>query len=249
MIKFIFIILLLFPMVSSAGTILPEVSDSKYVEYGKQHKCVVKFFGKLKDSKEPNALAFGSAVVIKHRWLITAAHVVHHTEQPYIFLDEKKIDIDKVIVHPKFEFSEKFLSMDDIAICHSAEDINLDFYPELYSEENELGKVCSVSGYGATGSGDTGSIKNDNIKRAGSNKVIEVTDHLLKCDMSRKNFTSLEFLIAHGDSGGGLFIDKKLAGVNSFVASDDKKPDSSFGDESCHTRICKYKSWIQENTK
>jgi hypothetical protein len=114
--------------------------------------------------------------------------------------------------------------------------------------EDELDKICSISGYGSTGTGITGAVKYDDKKRAGSNKIMEVTDHLLKCDMSRQNPTSLEFLIAHGDSGGGLFIDKKLAGINSFVASDDK-PDSSFGDESCHTRVCKYKIWLEENMK
>jgi hypothetical protein len=245
--KFIFIFLLLFPIISEAGTIRPEISDSKYVDYGSQHKCVVKLLGKLKDSDNPDVFAFGSAVIINSRWVVTAAHVTYCTEDQYILLDDKKINIEKTIPHPDFNYGDT-LSMCDIALCRTTEDVNIDFYPELYSNEDELDKICSISGYGSTGTGITGAVKYDDKKRAGSNKIMEVTDHLLKCDMSRQNPTSLEFLIAHGDSGGGLFIDKKLAGINSFVASDDK-PDSSFGDESCHTRVCKYKIWLEENMK
>ena len=53
-------------------------------------------------------------------------------------------------------------------------------------------------------------------------------------------------MISHGDSGGGLFIDNKLAGINSLVMSSDGKPDSSWTDESGHTRVSKFVSWIDK---
>jgi hypothetical protein len=37
-----------------------------------------------------------------------------------------------------------------------------------------------------------------------------------------------------------------LAGVNSSVLSKDGNTDSNYGDESCHTRISRYKEWIEE---
>jgi hypothetical protein len=58
--------------------------------------------------------------------------------------------------------------------------------------------------------------------------------------------TELEFLICSGDSGGGLFINKKLAGINSCVLAADKKPNSSYGDDAGHTRISKYVPWIKQ---
>ena len=64
--------------------------------------------------------------------------------------------------------------------------------------------------------------------------------------MNRNNPTELEFLISHGDSGGGLFIDGQLAGINSSVLSKDGKTDSNYGDESCHTRISRYKDWLDD---
>jgi hypothetical protein len=70
------------------------------------------------------------------------------------------------------------------------------------------------------------------------------------CDASRSDKESrLEFLISHGDSGGGLFINKKLAGINSLVFSSDGKPDSSWRDESGHTRISLFIDWINNTIK
>ena len=51
-------------------------------------------------------------------------------------------------------------------------------------------------------------------------------------------------LIGHGDSGGGLFIDKKLAGIHSCIYTGDGKLDSSYKDYSAHTRVSLHKPWI-----
>ena len=59
-----------------------------------------------------------------------------------------------------------------------------------------------------------------------------------------KSQTSLEYLIGHGDSGGGLFIDKKLAGIHSCIYTGDGKLDSSYKDYSAHTRVSLHKPWI-----
>ena len=58
----------------------------------------------------------------------------------------------------------------------------------------------------------------------------------------------LEYLIAPGDSGGGMFIDVAgedlLAGVHSFGASFDDLTDSDYGDVSGHTRVSAFTRWI-----
>jgi secreted trypsin-like serine protease len=59
----------------------------------------------------------------------------------------------------------------------------------------------------------------------------------------------LEFLIASGDSGGGLFIDNKLAGIHSCVMTVGKNPQSKYGEESGHTRISNFIEWIEDNRK
>lgn len=228
------------------GTIRPEISDQEYLDYGKKHEFVVKVSGELKQKKE--VIASGSGVVVDAHWILTAAHVVDCMDNPYFYIDDKKYLIDIVIKNPEFDNSNP-MSGGDLALCHVQDKIEIKFYPKLYDKDDENQKVCGISGYGLTGTAITGAHKSDNKRRAGSNKIILTTDYLLFCDMSKKNPTSLEFLIAHGDSGGGLFINGKLAGINSFVSSSNGKPDSRYGNESGHTRISRYKYWIESNIK
>jgi hypothetical protein len=238
MIKFLLISLCLIGT-AFAGTRDPNTPDEKYIEYGKNYKCVLKLCTKTKDEKT----AYASAVAIGPNWVLTAAHVLDDSHDPCVFIENKKIEIDKTSI-PK-EFNDSF-GYYDIAICHTKEDMKLDFYPELYENDDEVGKISGISGWGVTGTFDKGrdTESNEFIRRAGANKIDEIDRHLLICSPSLTNKTELEFLISHGDSGGGLFINQKLAGINSCVIAKDKKPNSSYGDESGHTRISLHRKWI-----
>ena len=103
-----------------------------------------------------------------------------------------------------------------------------------------------MAGLGFTGTFNTGIERADGKKRAGSNFIDRIERKILICSPSKRNekITELEYLIGSGDSGGGLFISNKLAGINSCVISSDKKTDSSYGDRSGHTRISVFKDWI-----
>lgn len=229
------------------GTIRPDVPDSEYLNYGNQYKCIVKVSGKLKE--EPDVTASGSGVVIAKHWILSAAHVLNCMNDAYFYIENKRYDIKKVIINNEFDENSTGISNGDLALCYVEEPIDLSLFPALYEKEDEHNKICGIAGYGSTGTAITGSIRNDGKKRAGSNKVILVTEALLFCDMSEKNPTSLEFIVAHGDSGGGLFIDGKLAGINSFVSNAKGRSGSRFGDESGHTRISRYKLWIETHMK
>jgi hypothetical protein len=226
-----------------SGTIDPHTPDEKYVEYGSKFECVLEIMG----SYENSGLFSASAVAIDKNWVLTAAHVVKGARFAFIHNDEEKkcIIIDEIICHKDFE--EKNFGIADIALCHTSSDLGLDFYPELYIDSDEVGKICSISGYGFTGNFHTGLKHNDGKKRAGSNHIEEIHKDLLICKPSIMNKTELEFLIATGDSGGGLFIDGKLAGINSCVTAIDKKPDSTYNDEGGHTRVSKFLTWIKEH--
>lgn len=228
------------------GTIDPSVADEKYVEYGSLFHNVVR----LCCLEDKNVLACGSAVVYTDHWIITAAHVVHKCTDCRVIIGDKKYKISKVIVHE--DYKDNIFGAHDIALCYVDEPIILDFYPDLYTDPDEVGKVCCVAGWGFSGTFNTGSTFNDGKRRAGSN-VIDTTERsVLVCSPSKRNTkskcTSLEFLISHGDSGGGLFIDGKLAGINSSVLAVDGKPNSTYTDESCHTRISLYHQWIKKYT-
>lgn len=225
------------------GTIRHDVPDEKYLEYGEKHKCVLRI--ELINNKK-NEKSCGSCVAISKNWVLTAGHVVEDNEKGHVLFGEKKIEIDKIISWPTYNGT---FASTDLAMCKLKKDLNLDFYPEIYEEENELGKICSIAGYGRTGTGLTGANKHSNLKRAGSNKVSAISKYYIYCKMDKKDTTQLELLISNGDSGGGLFIDGKIAGINSSVFALDKKPDSNYGDESRHTRLGPCKEWIIKNIK
>lgn len=228
-----------------AGTINPNIEDEKYIDYGAKHKCVVKLCGEYPNkSTESQKIGFvASAVVIKPRILITAAHVTYEAENIYVDIDGEKI---KVLFAARLKkYKHTTTSPFDISVCYIEKDIELDFYPELYDKNDEEGKICSIAGYGITGNYRTGIKFNDGKKRAGSNRIDGFFNGMLVCSVNKNPFTALEFLIANGDSGGGLFIDKKLAGINSSVMTHKNgKLNSDFQDESCHTRISLHKPWI-----
>lgn len=226
-----------------SGTIDPSISDSKYVEYGKDFHCVVRICG----TSDDNTLYCASAVLIDDHHILTAAHVVNNSKLCFVTVKDKKYTISKIIINKDFD---KEFAVGDIAIGYSEESFGLDYYPPLYEKDDEIGKLCSISGYGLTGTFLTGAKKFDEKRRAGSNVIDNTFKDVLLCTPSKKTdkgYTSLEFCIASGDSGGGLFIDGKLAGINSFIMVSNRSPNGSYGEEACHTRISKFIDWIRKN--
>ena len=241
--RYLVALLLIFSsFIAQAGTINPRAGDEKYIEYGKKHECVVKISGEGKDNKR----FFGSAVIFKPRWFLTAAHVVKDAKNCIILHEETPVKVDYIAVHS--DYKEDNFGKYDIALGYLSEECNIDFYPQLYTGDDEVGKICSISGYGITGSFYGDERFSDNKKRAGSNIVTSLDRDLLICTLKDKH-TSLEFLICWGDSGGGLFIDKKLAGINSCTMTDDKNVNSDIGDESGHTRVSLFVDWIERAMK
>ena len=235
---------LLFSSMCRAGTIDPSSKDQDHLDYATGYPCVLEIMGKCKCGGDHEFHA--SAVAISPHWVLTAAHVVEGTGGIYVKVGERKFPAIKVLVHEKFK--EDSVGHADIALCGFLDDLGLNFYPELYEDGDEVSKVASIAGYGMTGTFSTGSKILDKKRRAGSNIVAEGENDVLVCNLSDRK-TKLEFLIAPGDSGGGLFIGKKLAGINSFVSARDGKTDSGYGDESAHTRVSKFVEWIRTNTK
>lgn len=241
--KVICMILLLFGSVAYSGTIDPENKDEKYVKYAEDFHYVLKITGKYKD----NSSFYASVVAIKPRWVLTAAHVIQDVDTASVSDDKVNIGISSFIKHK--DFIESNLGYNDIALCYLKDNLVLDFYPELYDKSDETGKICSISGYGNTGTFVTGTRIFDNKRRAGANIIDRLEKHMIICSPEKFKKTNLEFLIANGDSGGGLFIGNKLAGINSCVFAKDKKLDSSYGDEAGHTRISVFRDWINETIK
>jgi hypothetical protein len=226
-----------------AGTIDPGTPDSKYLEYAKQFT----FVGKVCGKNEKGMSYFASGVAIDSHHILTAAHVVKDCGSCFFYINNKEYCVYKVVYSKKHDTS---FGTGDIAIGFIQEDLNLDLYPPLYTESDEIEKLCDISGFGMTGTFLSGPNIGDTKQRAGSNRIDYIENELLVCSPSKgKDKTNLEFLIASGDSGGGLFIDGKLAGINSCVFVSKGSPNSKYGTESGHTRVSRYIDWIKENIK
>lgn len=233
---------------ATAGTRDPETPDSKYVEFGKKFPFVRKIRAVERAPKDPKAVHvfYGSAVMIRPHWVLTAAHVLLDVGQPTILgdeLDPVEYPLSHTISHPQFDDGRN--GYYDIALCYSEKDLGLDFYPALYTEHDELGKDATVAGFGFQGTFHTGMVEQDGKRRAGSNKISSLERSVLVCDPSMHQKTVLEFLITPGDSGGGLFIGNKLAGIHSFLMAVDGKPNGTYTDESAHTRVSLYADWVE----
>lgn len=245
LIKYVIFFLLIICGIAQAGTRHPLVNDHKYVEFGKKFHYIGRLCGSYRDGK----IFCASSVAIRKKIILTAAHVVKDTNSCVVHINNKKITIKNIVCHKDFE--ENNFGWYDIAICSLSEDIGLEFYPSMYEEKNEIGKKCTISGFGLNGTFESGAINSDTERRAGSNHIDRIERGLLICTpsahISDTNLSELEFLICSGDSGGGLFIGNRLAGINSCVMATDKKPDSTYGDESGHTRISDHIEWINSN--
>ncbi len=243
----VFMICLLFCVNGLAGTTDPYVSDTKYVEYGKKYECVLPIAGIYGDKLNSSFRA--SCVVIDEYHILTAAHVVNGSITQHVLKDNKAYPCSIVAIHAKY--NPKVLGKHDIAIARLQRPIKLDFYPELYDKKDELNKICGLAGFGHFGTYAEGfkNSKFDNQRRAGSNIISSIRDNVLVFSVQDQPSTSLEMLICPGDSGGGLFIDQKLAGIHSFVSATDGKADSNFKDDGCSTRISVYNDWITETKK
>lgn len=245
--KKITLLLLLLSTFANAGTIDPNVPDSKYVEYGKKYECVLPIAGIYADKL--NSQFKASCVVIDEYYVLTAAHVVEGSITQHVIYKNEVYPCRVMVIPIEFKKDVK-VGRSDIALAKLQRPLKLDFYPELYSADDEVGKVCGIAGYGFSGTFKTGANRPfDNIKRAGSNIIDKIEDDFLICSTGKGTKTTLEFMIAPGDSGGGLFIDQKLAGINSRVFSTDGSANSDYGDEGVFTRISVYYEWIQNIKK
>lgn len=228
------------------GTIDPAVPDHKYLEYGAKFTYVGQLCGLDKTGK----LSVGSCVAIRPKVVLTAAHVVDDLLISHVHINGKEINVLKMVVCPDYAGG---FGRGDIAICFLETSAGLDFYPDLYCEKDETGKIACMAGYGLTGTFFTGAVKSDGKRRAGSNYIDKIVEDVLVVTPSVvNNKTSLEYMIASGDSGGGLFIDNKLAGINSCVMHETPTEGDlpvllgKYGHEGCHTRVSVHAPWIKE---
>lgn len=207
--------------------------------------------------------------------MLTAAHVVGNTtaDQLSFTVDGATYLGSQVFVEPTWNGS--LYAGNDLALIRLATAV-MNVAPAPYSGlMNEVGQIGTFVGFGATGTGTTGATLPAGTKRAGDN-VLDVTadffntpmtppgeiysDRILISDFDSPfdpaessigsvNPLDLEFNVAGGDSGGGLFMDfgfgDVLVGVTSFLAYGDGTADADYGDFSGAVRTSSHVGFIQ----
>lgn len=239
--KWISLLLALVSIPVFGGTRDPSTPDARHIEYGSKFHSVLRLRTK-RASDQVNQQA--SCVVVSKRHVITAAHVVKGTYEWSVKWDKSEIPVKSVSIHP--DYDSKKIGHNDIAVATLEQDIVLDFYPGLYTDKQEVGKVVSIAGYGLAGVFSSKSFTIDANRRAGSNIIERIDGGMLVCTISNYKATALEYCITPGDSGGGLFVGNELAGINSLVMTDHAPLRFGYGEESGHTRVAIHKQWILE---
>lgn len=253
---------------ASAGTIRHDGIDDVYLNFGSTFRNV----GQVEFSIGASGY-LASGTLISPDWVLTAAHVVDGATQWTFLLEGNTYTADpaNLVAHPSWDGG--LLSGYDIGLAKLDTPVDvagLGISPAVrYAGSKELGQVGTAAGYGMTGTGLTGAEIFDGRKRAGQNVIDEFYQSLVPGEAPRillSDFDSgsrwdntlpgrrtpkdLEYLIAPGDSGGGLFVPTGdgwlLAGVHSFIMGLDGNPDSDYGDISGHTRVSVFNDWIDE---
>lgn len=136
---------------------------------------------------------------------------------------------------------------------------------QLYATRDEYGKVGTYVGFGNTGNGFWGDvypnkfdgntgfqISRNPVKRAGQNVIDGFNgSNILLSDFDDPYRSSnrsgspvplnLEYSIGNGDSGGGMFINGKVAGVHSYGDNN-----SRYGELFGSTRVSSFARWISD---
>jgi hypothetical protein len=247
---------LLAPRQAKAITIRHDVPDSSYVSLAELYPSVGRF-------------SVGTAgTLIGSQWVLTAAHVAVdlNVVSSTFAVGGVSFALTDVIIHPDYV---SVASGNDLALVRLQDPV-LNVTPSAYyNGVLELSQIGTSVGFGASGTGLTGSTGPSGIKRGMQNTIDLFGDGTAL--LPRTTFLSdfdnpnplvpdsttgspvplgLEGLVALGDSGGGVFIDlgsgPLLAGVHSYtLAPLDGGVNSDYGDLMGSTRVSLYDGFIQ----
>ncbi len=254
---------------SLAAVIRHDVADANYLSLGAnaQYDPV----GRVTFTSSGGS---GSGVLIGDSWYLTAAHNVNShylagTPQNVRFtVGGNNYLADEIFVHPGYVAGAS-TNGNDLALVRLSAAVSNVTPSGLYTGGGEIGEDGTFVGFGATGTGSTGSTVSSSAKRGGTN-ALDITANafnpLWSSNVVLSDFdnpdsaaystwgsstpTALEMLVASGDSGGGVFVDfgsgPQLAAISVFVLVNGDGINGGYGDAMGATRLAGHAEWIAQ---
>jgi len=242
-------LVMLFESATVAGVGRHDQTEAAYFELASAYESV----GLIRGSTGYSGY-LGSGTLVADDWVLTAGHVVDTAASLDFYIGGQRYQAADWIAHPQWDgnLGRGY----DIALVHLDRAVGGVDPAERYYGYGEVGAVGTSVGFGRGGTGDLGTSTGAGTKRAGQN-VVDSFDPRSGGRILTSDFDSpfglglpldLEYMIAPGDSGGGLFLDSPagplLAGVHSFGAAYDGTLNSDYGDLSGHIRVAAFNDWI-----
>ncbi len=214
----------------------------------------------------------GSGALISPYWVLSAGHVIYYDgyEGKKIVVGGKENVIEKVIFHPNYKNMPIKPFVGDaaplMAFLHGRVDLVLIKLSDpvthvqpisRYYKSDEMGKMTTTYGSGATGTGITGEQIPTKVYRSitkFNNHVEEVEPHFLKMRFDfPETALPLEGTIGSGDSGGPTLIEDDgkpyLVGISSFRDFEGDLKDFKggiYGSVAVMCRVSAFNDWIDK---
>lgn len=213
----------------------------------------------------------GHGVLINEQWVITVAHTIFYDYRgKELKIGLNHYQIENVFIHPEFKKPSKSLltgdlaplmsflkARSDIALIKLSSPVSSVQPVSLYKNTNELGKVITVFGKGATGDGLKGEVletKSSKQLNQFQNIVDGVQANWLTFKFDKPpNVLALEGMHGSGDSGGPSIIYQEnkpfLVGLSSwqFAYGDISDFEAGLYDTTAYqVRVSSYVNWIME---